>query len=435
MMTLKTFIGGINPRNNKEMAKTTPIEIVLPGKELVYPLAGKYGTPAKAIVKVGDKVFAGQKIGRADGFFSVPVHASVSGIVRGIKKRAIFTGEQVKSIIIENDGLYDEIDYPSPIPLAEMANPDIINRIQDAGIIGMSGSGHPTHIKLSPQNPDKISHIIINGAECEPYITNDHHLMLSEPDRLIGGLKVLLKLFPYARGVIAIADDKTDCIDLLREKTVKEARISIKILKNKYPQGSGRQLISAVTGRFTSTAITAEAVGVILLNIDTVINIQRTVLTNKNLTSRIVTVAGNAIKGPRSFCVRLGTSYDTLIEAAGGYIKKPEQIISGGPMMGNALKETDIPVTKLSTAILLLTKDEVLKSNQTACINCLKCVSVCPERLLPQQLAVFAKHDDKASFIKHAGKECLECGCCSYICPAKLDLTEAIKSMKLPLMS
>jgi len=430
MMTLKTFIGGINPRYNKEIAKNSQIEIVLPGKELVFPLAGKVGTPAKATVKVGDKVLAGQQIGRADGFFSVPVHSSVSGIVKGIKQKTIFTGERVRSVIVENDELYDEIEYPAQKPLKEMTNSDIINRIHEAGIVGMSGSGYPTHIKISPQNHDTISHVIINGAECEPYLTNDHRLMLEEPERLIGGLKILLKLFPYARGVIAVADDKPECIELLKQKTGKDTRINIKALKNKYPQGAERRIIMSVTGRLLDPAAIPETVGVILLNVDTVINIHRAVITGRNLTSRIVTVAGDAIREPRNFRVRLGTSYDTLIEAAGGFIKKPVKIISGGPMMGHALSDTNIPVTKLSTAILAFTKDEVHKSQSTVCINCLKCASVCPERLLPMKLAVFSEYGEDDSFINYSGLECTKCGCCSYICPAKLPLTEVIVKMK-----
>ena len=429
MTTLKTFTGGITPRDNKD-AKDSPIEIILPGKELVYPLAGRLGNPAKAIVKVGEKVLAGQKIAKAEGFFSVPVHASVSGTVRGIKRRKIYTGEKVKSIIIENDELYDEIEYPSPSLLEGLTNAEIINRIQDAGIVGMGGAGYPTHIKVAPANPDKISHVIINGAECEPYLSGDHRLMLEESQRLIGGIHILLKLFPYARGSIAITDNKPDCIKLLRGSTQKEPKISVKALKNKYPQGAERQIIEAVTGRSVNSTLFPAEIGIVLLNVDTVIHIQRAVKTGRNLTSRIVTVGGNAFKESHNFSVRLGTSYQTLIDAAGGYIKKPEIFISGGPMMGNAIVDTDIPVTKLTTALLCFTKDEVAASPTTACINCLKCVGVCPERLYPLKLARFSEYDEDESFIKYNGIECMNCGCCSYICPAKIHLTEMIVRMK-----
>jgi electron transport complex protein RnfC len=429
MMTLKTFAGGINLRDNKD-AKDSPIEIILPGKELVYPLAGQFGTSAKAMVKIGEKVLAGQKIGRADGFFSVPVHASVSGTVKGIKQRKIFTGEKVRSIIIENDQLYDEIDYAMPSLIEDLTNAEIINRIQDAGIVGMSGSGYPTHSKLSPPDPDKISHVIINGAESEPYLAANHRLMLEESRGLISGIQILLKLFPYARGLIAIADDKPDCIQLLYGSIQKEPRISVKVLKNKYPQGAERQIITAVTGRFMDSSVFPADIGVILLNIETVFQIHRAVKTGRNLTSRIITVAGDALKQSHNFSVRLGTSYQSLIEAAGGYMKKPEKIISGGPMMGHAITETDIPVTKQSTAMLCFTKDFVAASRSTACINCLKCVAVCPEKLYPLKLARFAEFGEEEAFHRYHGKECVNCGCCRYICQAKLPIAARIVRMK-----
>ena len=429
-MTLKTFVGGVNPRENKEETKSSPIEIILPGKELVYPLSGKVGTPAKATVRVGDKVLAGQKIAKADGFFSVPVHSAVSGKVVGIKKRTIFTGEQVRSIIIENDGLYDEVEYPAPKPLRDISNSDIIARIHDAGIVGLSGSGYPTHIKLSPPNPDKVSHIIVNGAECEPYLASDYRLMLEEPDRLLGGIKILLKLFPYARAIIAIADNMPDCYELLNEKIKKETRISVRLLKNKYPQGAERQIITSVTGKYIDSSILPSELGIVLLNVETVISVLRAVYNGKNLTSRIVTIAGNAIGKPRNFSVRLGSSFDAVIEAAGGFVKEPVKIICGGTMMGHALVDTNVPVTKLTSSLLCFTNDEVNEATVTACINCLKCASACPERLLPLKLAKFSKYDDNESFLSHSGMECTKCGCCSYICPAKINLTELIVAMK-----
>ena len=429
-MTPKSFLGGINLRGNKEATKSSPIEIVLPGKELVYQLAGKVGTPAKAIVKVGDRVLTGQKIAKADGFFSVPVHSSVSGIVREIKPRIIANGEKVKCIIIENDDLYDEIVYPKPKSVANMENTDIVSRIQDAGLVGMSGSGYPTHIKVSPPNPDKISHVIVNGLECEPFLTNDCRLMIEETDRLLSGLKILLKLFPYARGIIAISEGNSGCMDILTDKITKKARIGIKVFKNKYPQGSERQLIKAATGRYVDGTIMPADIGVIVINIETVINIHRAVITGRNLTSRIVTVTGDAIQNPRNFSVRLGTSIDTLIEAAGGFRKQPEKIVSGGPMMGHALAHTNVPVTKTVAAVVCFIKDEVTKVHSTACINCNKCASVCPEQLLPSKLAMFAEFGNDEAFLWYAGTECIKCSCCSYICPAKLPVTERIVMMK-----
>lgn len=248
-MAKRTFQGGIHPYDGKELSKDKPIKAVLPKGDLVYPLSQHIGAPAKPIVAKGDHVLTGQKIAEAGGFVSAPIYATVSGTVKSIEPRRVVTGDNVMSIIIENDGLYEEVEYPKVKPLEEMTREEIIERIKEAGIVGMGGAGFPTYIKLSPKEPEKIEYVIANCAECEPYLTSDYRRMLEEPEKLIKGLKVSLQLFENARGILAVEDNKPDCVELLKNLTKDEPRISVKALKTKYPQGAERQIIYATTTR------------------------------------------------------------------------------------------------------------------------------------------------------------------------------------------
>ncbi len=423
-----TFLGGIHPYDGKELSKDKPIKPILPKGELVYPLSQHIGAPAKPIVAKGDRVLAGQKIAEAGGFVSAHVYCTVSGTVKAIEPRRVVTGDNVMSIVVENDQIYEEVEYAPVKPLEELTNAEIIKLIQDAGVVGMGGAGFPTHVKLSPKEPEKIEYIIANCAECEPYLTSDYRRMIEEPDKLVDGLKVILQLFPKAKGVLAVEDNKPDCIKLLREKTADEPRITVKKLQTKYPQGSERQLIYAVTGRAINSTMLPADVGCIVDNVDTIVAVNRAVREGKPLMNRIVTVTGDAVKDPRNFMVRIGTNYHELIEEAGGFRQEPAKIISGGPMMGFALFNLDVPTTKTASALLCLTKDEV--EEPSACINCGKCTQACPSRLIPGMLATYADHHDMEKFEKYNGMECMECGSCSYICPAKKQLTQSIKSMR-----
>ncbi len=429
-MSKKTFVGGIHPYDGKDLSKDKPIKAILPKGEVVYPLAQHIGAPAVAIVKKGDKVLAGQKIAEASGFVSVPVHATVSGTVKAIEPRRVVTGDMIMSIIVENDDLYEETEYLPVKPLEEMTKAEVVERIKEAGIVGMGGAGFPTFIKMSPKEPEKIEYVIANCAECEPYLTSDYRRMLEEPEKLVGGLKVLLSLFDNARGILAIEDNKQDCIDLLKELTKDEPRISVKALKTKYPQGAERQLIYATTGRMIDSTMLPADVGCIVSNVDTIITVNRAITKGKPMMYRVVTVTGDAIANPRNFIVRIGTSYSQLVEEAGGFKEKPVKIISGGPMMGFALFDTNIPITKTASALLCLTKDEVSMMEPSVCINCGKCVEVCPGRVLPRKLADYAEQGNEEAFLKYNGMECCECGCCSFVCPAKRHLTQSIKSMR-----
>lgn len=425
-----TFNGGIHPYDGKDLSKDKPMIEFLPTGEMVYPVSQHIGAPAVPIVQKGDLVLAGQKIAEAGGFVSAAVYATVAGTVKGIEKRRVPTGDMVNAIIVENDGTYKEVEYQEVKPLEELTKEEVIGLVKEAGIVGMGGAGFPTHVKLSPKEPEKIEYVIANCAECEPYLTSDYRRMIEEPEKLIGGLKVELKLFENAKGILAIEDNKPDCIKLFKGLTKDEPRIEVRALKTKYPQGSERHLIYAVTKRaINSTQLPADA-GCIVNNVDTLVAVNRAVMEGKPLMHRIVTVTGDAILNPCNFIVRCGTNYSELIDAAGGFKVQPEKIISGGPMMGFALFDLNVPVTKSSSALLCLSKDEVSECEPSACINCGACVEVCPGRVIPSRLADFSEHGNEEMFLKYDGMECCECGCCSFICPAKRNLTQSIKSMR-----
>ncbi len=429
-MARSTFVGGIHPYDGKELSKDKPIKAVLPKGDLVYPLSQHIGAPATPIVKKGDHVLQGQKIAEASGFVSAPIYATVSGTVKAIEPRRVVTSNEVMSIVIENDGLYEEVDYPKYKPYEELSKEEIVNIVKEAGVVGMGGAGFPTFIKLSPKEPDKIDYVIANCAECEPYLTSDYRRMIEEPEKLIGGLKIMLRLFDNAKGILAVEENKPDAIALLKKLTKDEPNISVKPLKTKYPQGAERAIIFATTGRaIHSSKLPADA-GCIVDNVDTIVAIYHAVTEGKPLMNRIVTVTGDAIKDPRNFIVRIGTNYHELIEEAGGFKKDPVKIISGGPMMGFALFDLDVPTTKTASALLCLTKDDVSDMKPTACIKCGRCVEVCPSRLVPNKLMVASLHGDSETFRKLDGLECVECGCCSFTCPAKRPLTQSIKSMR-----
>ena len=429
-MRLLTFAGGIHPDDGKRFSKDCEIKPVMPKGEMAYPLSQHIGAPAKPIVKKGDSVLMGQMIAEAGGFVSAPVYSSVSGTVKGIEQRFNPAGTKTDCIIIENDGQYTETEYEPVKPLAEMTREEILDKIADAGIVGMGGAGFPTRVKLSPKEPEKIDYIIANCAECEPYITADYRRMLENTSDLVSGMRVVLSLFPNAKGIFAVEDNKMDCIEKLEEAVQDEERMEVKTMLTKYPQGAERQLIYAVTKRAIHSAMLPADAGCIVDNVETLICIHRAVIEGKPLTERVVTVSGDAVSSPGNFRVLLGTSHRELVEAAGGFTSEPEKLISGGPMMGFAMVSLDAPVTKTSSSLLAFKKDPVSKLRETACINCGRCVEVCPSRIIPSRLADCAKRHDEAAFVAMNGLECVECGSCSYVCPAKRQLKQAIGSMR-----
>lgn len=429
-MALLTFKGGIHPYDGKDLSKDKPIRNVLPKGELVYLLSQHIGAPAVPVVQKGDHVKVGQVIAEAGGFVSAPIHASVSGTVKGIRKQRNVTGGLGDAIVVENDGNYEEIEWPERKPLEQLTGAEILQYIKEAGVVGMGGAGFPTHVKLAPKEPEKIDYVIANCAECEPYLTSDYRRMMEEPDKIVAGLKAALKIFPHAKGILAVEDNKKDAAEKLREAAKGESEIQVMVLKTKYPQGAERQLIYATTGRQINSSMLPADAGCVVDNCDTIYAIYQAVYKGRPLMHRIVTVTGDAIAEPQNFRVCTGTNYAELVEAVGGFKTQPEKIVSGGPMMGFGLYDLNVPATKTSSALLCLTKDEVAAYEPSNCINCGRCVTVCPGRVIPSRLADMAERHDQEAFVKANGMECCECGCCSFICPAKRPLTQYIKSMR-----
>ena len=433
-MSILTFKGGIHPKDGKAMSKAKAIKTLTPKGEIVIPLSQHIGAPATPCVEVGDRVLVGQKIGEASGFISANVHSSVAGTVKKIEPRMIASGAMVNCVVIENDDSYEEYIWELK-DYEDMSKDDIRAAIKEAGIVGMGGAGFPTHVKLTPKDDDAIEYVIVNGAECEPYLTSDYRRMIEEPQVLIDGLKIVLSLFKNAKGIIAIEDNKIDAITELKKLTKNEDNIQIKGVYTKYPQGGERALIYAVTGREVNSSMLPADVGCVVNNVDTMFAIHNAVINHKSLYTRVVTVTGDAVTTPGNYLVPIGTSFNEVIEAAEGFKRTPEKIIAGGPMMGVSVFTTDIPITKGSSAILAFRKDQVAASKPSQCINCGKCLEVCPGRVMPSRLATMAEHGDVDGFIDNYGMECCECGCCSYICPAKRNLTQSIKSMRKDILA
>ena len=430
-MARGTFRGGSHPYDGKELSKDKPTTVLLPKGELVYPVSQHIGAPAKIIVEKGEHVLVGQKLAEAGGFVSACVVSSVSGTVKAIEPRLMVNGTMAESVVVENDGAYETVPgFGEKRDVTKLSKEDIRNYVKDAGIVGMGGAGFPTHVKLTPKNEDEIDYVIVNAAECEPYLTSDYRMLLEEPEHLIGGLKIILQLFDHAQGVIAVEDNKPEAIAKLTALTEKEERISVRPLKTKYPQGAERMLIYAVTGRQINSSMLPADAGCIVNNVDSVISIYLAVAESTPLIRRIITVTGDAVADPRNFVVRTGTQYSELLEAAGGFREEPEKIISGGPMMGQALYSLEVPVTKTSSALLALKKDEVAAFAPGACIHCGRCIAACPGQVVPQKLYPAVMRSDYETFEKLNGMECCECGSCTFVCPAKLPLTQAFKQAR-----
>ena len=424
-----TFRGGVHPFDGKELSKSKPITTLLPKGEMVFPTSQHIGAPANPLVKPGDSVLVGQKIAEAPGFISACIISSVSGTVKAIEPRLTTSGVMTESIIIENDGEYKKIDgFGVERDFTKLSKDEIRTIIKEAGIVGMGGAAFPTHVKLTPRDDASITHVIINAAECEPYLTSDYRMMLEEPQNLITGLKVILSLFDNAKGVIAIEDNKPDCIETLDKLLTDDDRnkISVMPLKAKYPQGAERNLIYAVTGKKINSKMLPADAGVIVNNVDTVISVKNAVCNNIPLIRRIITVTGDAIANPQNFSVPTGTCYQELIDAAGGFKSTPEKIISGGPMMGRALVTLNHYTRKTDSGILCLTSKETNTSKPTNCINCGLCAKNCPMRLMPMYIEANAIAGDFEKAQKYGAMNCIECGLCTYNCPAKRSLVQSI---------
>ncbi|MBQ7718654.1 MAG: electron transport complex subunit RsxC [Clostridia bacterium] len=426
---MRFFKGGVHPYDGKELSKNKPVSKLDAGEELVFPMQQHIGAPAAPCLKKGDSVLVGQIIGTASGFVSANILSSVSGTVKALEPRAIDNGTKVMSVVVTNDFEYRTVEgFGKDKSYEDMDRDSFLEAVKNAGIVGMGGANFPAHIKLAA-DPEKIDRIIVNASECEPYLTSDYRAMLERAEEIIGGLSVILHFFPKASGVIAVEDNKSDAAEHIQSLIGGQKNISLKVLQTKYPQGAERMLIYAVTGRQINSKMLPADAGCIVHNIDTVCSIYRAICKSIPSIRRIITVTGDAITNPQNFDAPLGMSFREVVDAAGGFKTNPQKIISGGPMMGKSISSLDIPITKGTTSVLALTKDQA-SAKSSNCIRCGRCVKACPEHLVPQKISVLAAERQYDEFIKWNGTECVGCGCCSYVCPAKRPLSQEISTAR-----
>ncbi len=428
-MNLLTFKCGIHPAYKKNSTEGSAIcEAKIP-KNVVIPLQQHIGVPAKPLVKKGDVVKVGQKLGESEAFVSAPVHASISGTVKAVAPHWHPSGRMVISVTIESDGK-DELleNNPPKRDYNELSPQEILAISRESGIVGLGGATFPTHVKLSPPKEKKINAVIINGAECEPYLTADHRIMLEQPEKIIYGLKTVMKSLNVTKGYIGIENNKKDAIKVMLDKANKNgADIEIHGLQVKYPQGAEKMLIKAILNREVPTGGLPMDVGVVVQNVGTVAALAEAIQDYKPITKRVVTVSGSGIKEPKNLMVRICTLFSDVVEECGGLDDRAKKIIMGGPMMGIAQSTLEVPVVKGTSGIVALTEDEIEAEKTRPCIGCGSCVDVCPMFLLPTRIANFSKHDliEKAEQI--GAMDCIECGCCTFVCPAKIHLVQWIR--------
>ncbi|MCR4769093.1 MAG: electron transport complex subunit RsxC [Bacteroidaceae bacterium] len=438
---MKTFkIGGIHPAENK-LSAASPIKVAELPKVAVFPLGQHIGAPAKAIVQKGDKVKVGQMIAEANGFVSAHIFSSVSGTVLKVDKAIDASGYNKPAIYItvEGDEWLDSIDRTTQLvrleDKPELTDKDIIEKVKNAGIVGMGGACFPCHVKLSPPPGTKPEWVIINAAECEPYLTADHRLMLEHADEILVGVTLLMKAVNVSKGFIAIESNKADAIKIMQEKASAYKNIEIIKLKTKYPQGGEKQLIDAVVGRqVPAPPALPVSVGAIIQNVGTAYAVYEAVMKNKPLIERIVTVTGKSLENPSNFLTRLGTPMSQLIDACGGLPEDTGKIIGGGPMMGKALLSTDIPICKGSSGVLIMNEKEASRIEPTNCIRCGKCVDACPMGLEPYLLSDCSELQLWERSEKEDVISCIECGSCQYTCPANRPLLDYIRLGKNTVM-
>jgi Na+-translocating ferredoxin:NAD+ oxidoreductase subunit C len=426
---VKQFFGGIHVPHYKSFTEHKAIkETSLPG-EIIIPLLQHTGAPNEPLVKVGDKVKAGQKIGETDKFVSAPVHASLSGTVTAIEPRPFITGQMIESIVIAVDKNQDVLELANN-DLEKVGKEDIINAVKEAGIVGMGGAAFPTAIKLSPPPDKKVDAVIINGCECEPYLTCDHRLMLEKPAELLQGIKLLMKMLSVDKAFVCIEDNKEDAIEAVRQKN-DDSNIVLLRMPTKYPQGSEKHLVKAALDREIPSGGLPFDVGALIQNVGTCVAIYEAVKFGKPLIERVVAVTGQNIKEPQNLMVKIGTPLSHIIEDCGGIVEEPAKVVVGGPMTGKAQETLDVPVVKGTTGVVVLPPDMALEDMEYSdCVRCCKCVEHCPMLLYPNQISIYCE----AGMIREAADwntmDCIECGICAYVCPSKRPITQLVQRTK-----
>ena len=429
------FEGGVHPPHSKKSTEASSIEVMPPPKTVVIPLQQHIGAPCKVCVKVKDEVKRGQVIGTAGGFVSAPVHSSISGKVKKVELRPHIAGGEVMAVVIESDGKDEAVDFNGVKDYKSLSPQKLREIVMKAGIVGMGGAAFPTHVKITPPPGEKCDVVILNGAECEPYLTSDHRVMVEHGDDIIAGLEILMQVLEAEKGIIGIEDNKPDAIKVLSELVEDKPSITVLPLKVKYPQGAELQLIKAALNREVGPGKLPIHEGVVVQNVGTAAAIFDAVKNGKPLYERVVTITGNSIAEPKNLLIRVGTSFKDVLEYCGGFYPPPGKIISGGPMMGTAIKNLEVSVIKATSGILCLSESFVDSDPYSNCIKCARCVDACPMFIVPSILGntIEFMNYEKAEAL-HV-MDCKECGCCTFVCPAKRPLVHWFKFAKAKIVA
>lgn len=427
----QAFFGGVHPNDMKAATNEKAIETLAPPAQVVIPMSQHIGAPCKPTVAVGDHVKVGQRIGEPGGFVSAPIHASVSGTVKAVEPRPYSMGGNMMSVVIEND-FQDEMSEEVQAP----ANPDsltveqMVELVKNAGIVGMGGATFPTHIKISG-GIGKVDSVLINGAECEPYITGDHRTMLERPEEIIGGATYLARMFGVDKVHIGVETNKQNGIDMLNKVIAeKKAPVVVEALRCRYPQGAEKQLCQAITGRQVPPGALPSEIGCAVFNINTTCAIYRAITQGMPVVRKIVTVSGSGVEEPKNLECPIGTPVSDLFDACGGLKETTYKLVMGGPMMGMAQYTADVPVGKGTGAMLAFCENEEQTVEHPQCIRCGKCVAVCPMKLEPLFMYQYAEKEMLEELEDARIMDCMECGCCSYTCPARMHLVQMFKTGK-----
>lgn len=428
------FKGGVHPPDNKAQTAKLVTEDMVSPKMVYVPMQQHIGAPLDPIVKIGERVLKGQKIADSKAFMSTTIHAPVSGVVKKIEKRVFPLMGQANTVVIENDGKDEWCELEKIENWKEASTEELLKLIREKGIVGIGGASFPTHIKLNPPKDCKIDTLLLNGAECEPYLNSDNRLMLEDPKAIVEGIKIIKKILGIDSAIIGIEENKPEAIASMK-KVCEGTGIEVLPLHTKYPQGGEKQLIKAALNREVPSGKLPAAVGVVVQNTGTAAAIYRGIVLGQPLIEKIVTVSGKAIKEPKNIRVVIGTPFSELLEKCGVDREKVDKLVMGGPMMGMAQFTEDVPVIKGTGGLLALTNEETNYCKPQACISCGKCVDVCPMNLVPFMYGRLAIKEEWDNMGQYNLMDCIECGSCAYICPANRPLTEAIKIGKAKLRS
>jgi Na+-translocating ferredoxin:NAD+ oxidoreductase subunit C len=430
MAEVKTFKGGIHPPYNKELASGKTIKRASTPKEVTIPLQQHIGAPNEPLVKAGDRVELGQKIGETDAFVSAPVHSSVAGTVKDVVEVPNFTGAKVMSVIITADESQPEFSKQTDKDIESLSDEEIRQIARDAGLVGMGGAAFPTHVKLAPPKDKQVDVVIINGCECEPFLTCDHRQMLERADDMIAGARLLKKALGASKVILGVEANKMDAVDALRSRLSDSSDVTVEVLEVKYPEGAEKMLIFALTGRKVPPGKLPSEVGCLVQNVGTAIALYEAAAWGKPLYERVVTVTGTGIREPGNLLAAIGTPISELISACGGFVGNPVKLIVGGPMTGWAQTEENATVVKGTSGVVVLTSDVVDLGEEAECVRCGKCVEACPMFLSPNFIVQSTRRGqwDKAEM--WGALDCFECGCCSFECPAYIPHVEYVRKAK-----